>query len=136
MGMAGPAPTSTPPPTPVPPFGSPSPFPTALTTPAPSLHPPAIKARAAILEDLDTGQALYALHPDAPRPIASTTKIMTAILVVERTRPSDTVHMTREAFHYQGSGVGVLPHHKRMPIEGLMEGMLLPSGNEIGRAHV
>ena len=87
MGMAGPAPTSTPPPTPVPPFGSPSPFPTSLSTPRPSTNPPMIAAPSAILEDLDTGQVLFALRPGDRRPIASITKIMTALLVVERLPP-------------------------------------------------
>ena len=93
-------------------------------------HPP----RAGLLFDLKSGQVLWAHRPLRRLPIASITKIMTAILVVERTTPTDTVHMTREAFHYQGSGVGVLPHHRRMPIEGLMDGMLLPSGNDAALA--
>ncbi|MFL5766546.1 MAG: hypothetical protein ACJ758_01720, partial [Actinomycetota bacterium] len=43
-----------PPPTPVPPHGSPSPFPTVLQTPAPTLHPPEAAAKGAILGDLST----------------------------------------------------------------------------------
>ena len=42
-----------------------------------------VTADAAVLMDVDTGQVLYAKNPDQPRPIASTTKIMTALLAIE-----------------------------------------------------
>ncbi|HXF37853.1 MAG TPA: hypothetical protein VNO17_11850, partial [Actinomycetota bacterium] len=74
----------TPPPTPVPPFGSPSPFPTRLRTPEPSTEPPALSAAAAVLVDLETGQVLHGVRADERRPVASLTKIMTALLVLER----------------------------------------------------
>jgi D-alanyl-D-alanine carboxypeptidase (penicillin-binding protein 5/6) len=93
-------------------------------------HPP----RAGLVFDLKTGQVVWARNPLRPLPIASLTKIMTAIIVVERTRPRDRARITREALAYQGSGVGVLPKHKRVPVEGLLAGMLLPSGNDAALA--
>ena len=60
-----------PPPTPVGPNASPSPFVTSLRTPADTSAEPQISAASAILADLDTGQVLFARSPDAPRPIAS-----------------------------------------------------------------
>jgi D-alanyl-D-alanine carboxypeptidase len=93
-------------------------------------HPP----RAGLVFDLRTGQVLWARNPLTPLPIASLTKIMTAILVVERTQPQDRARITREALAYQGSGVGVLPKHKLVPVEGLLAGMLLPSGNDAALA--
>jgi D-alanyl-D-alanine carboxypeptidase (penicillin-binding protein 5/6) len=90
--------------------------------------------RAGLLFDLKSGQVLWAHRPLRPLPIASLTKIMTAILVVERTRPEDRARVTKEALAYQGSGVGVLPKHKLVPVEGLMHGMLLPSGNDAALA--
>lgn len=90
--------------------------------------------RAGLLFDLRSGQVLWARNPLKRLPIASTTKIMTAILVVERTRPTDTARVTREALSYTGSGVGVLPKNKRVPVEGLLAGMLLPSGNDAALA--
>ncbi|MEA2427550.1 MAG: hypothetical protein QOF37_1178 [Thermoleophilaceae bacterium] len=86
--------------------------------------------RAGLVFDVRTGQVLWARAPLRRLPIASTTKIMTAILVVERTRASDRSRITRDALHYTGSGVGVLPKHKSVPVEGLLAGMLLPSGND------
>jgi D-alanyl-D-alanine carboxypeptidase len=93
-------------------------------------HPP----RAGLVFDLDSGQALWAYRPLQRLPIASLTKLMTAIIVVERTRPTDRARVTREALHYTGSGVGVLPKGKLVPVEGLLAGMLLPSGNDAALA--
>ena len=90
--------------------------------------------RAGLLFDVQTGQVLWARRPLHTLPIASTTKIMTAILVVERTRPDEKTRISREALHYSGSGVGLLPKHKRVTVEALLAGMLLPSGNDAALA--
>jgi D-alanyl-D-alanine carboxypeptidase len=119
-----------PPPTPVPPRGSLSPFPTALTTPANELRAPVIGARSALLADLATGTSMDAKSPDLRVPIASLTKIMTALVVTERTRPGEFVRITRDALRYRGSGVGVLPRGKRVRLEALLNGMLIVSGND------
>src|SRR3954447_18939983 len=93
-------------------------------------HPP----RAGLVFDLRTGQVVWARNPLKRLPIASLTKIMTAILVVEGAQPRDRARITHEALSYQGSGVGVLPKHKAVPVEGLLAGMLLPSGNDAALA--
>jgi D-alanyl-D-alanine carboxypeptidase (penicillin-binding protein 5/6) len=90
--------------------------------------------RAGVAFDLDSGQVLWARRPLKRLPIASLTKIMTAIIVVERTRPDERARVTREALGYTGSGVGLLPKGKRVPVEGLLAGMLLPSGNDAALA--
>src|SRR3954465_3159844 len=89
---------------------------------------------AGVVFDLDSGQVLWAHHPLKRLPIASLTKIMTAIIVTERTRPNDRALITHEALNYSGSGVGVLPRGKYVPVQGLMAGMLLPSGNDAALA--
>jgi D-alanyl-D-alanine carboxypeptidase len=89
---------------------------------------------AGLVFDLDSGQVLWAYRPLKRLPIASLTKIMTAIIVVERTRPTDRALITHEALNYSGSGVGVLPRGKLVPVEGLLAGMLLPSGNDAALA--
>jgi D-alanyl-D-alanine carboxypeptidase len=86
--------------------------------------------RAGLVFDVDTGQVLWAHRPLRRLPIASLTKIMTAIITVERTRPGERARVTREALNYEGSGVGVLPRGKLVPVEGLLAGLLLPSGND------
>src|SRR3954464_12710552 len=90
--------------------------------------------RAGLVFDLASGQVLWAHRPLEKLPIASLTKLMTAIIVVERTKPRDRARVTREALGYSGSGVGVLPKGKLVPVEGLLTGMLLPSGNDAALA--
>src|SRR3954447_20414572 len=90
--------------------------------------------RAGLVFDLDSGQVLWARRPLERLSMASLTKLMTAIIVVERTRPTERARVTREALGYSGSGVGVLPKGKLVPVEGLLAGMLLPSGNDAALA--
>jgi len=63
-------------------------------------------------------------------PMASLTKIMTALIVVDQTKPHEKIRVPRDALNYSGSGVGVLPKGKKVPVEGLLAGLLLPSGND------
>jgi serine-type D-Ala-D-Ala carboxypeptidase (penicillin-binding protein 5/6) len=89
-------------------------------------HPP----RSGLLFDLDTGAVLWRRQPDRVLPIASLTKMMTAILVVDRAKPTAKVRVTKEALAYKGSAVGVLPKGKRIKLETMLNGLLLPSGND------
>src|SRR4051794_23851011 len=84
----------------------------------------------ALLFDVDNGDVLWRLHPRRRLPIASLTKIMTAVLVTERAGPDERVLITRPAVHTQGSAVGVLPRHKRVRLEALLNGLLIVSGND------
>jgi serine-type D-Ala-D-Ala carboxypeptidase (penicillin-binding protein 5/6) len=137
FGVAGAqtAPPKPPPPTPVVQPGggtSPSPFPSTLRTPAPSPQVPEIHAAAAVLADLDTGQTMFALRPEDRRPIASLTKIMTALLVVERTDPTDVVTVSDEAASGRVSGIsglGLVPG-ERIRVNELMYALLLQSAND------
>jgi len=86
--------------------------------------------RSGLLFDLDTGEVLWRRHPARERPIASLTKMMTALLVVDRARPDSRVLITKQALAYTGSGVGVLPRGKRIKVETMLYGLLLPSGND------
>jgi D-alanyl-D-alanine carboxypeptidase len=45
-------------------------------------------------------------------------------------RPGAQVMITQDALNYTGSGVGLLPKGKRVPLLGLLYGALLPSGND------
>ncbi len=86
--------------------------------------------RAGVLFNLDSGQVLWAREPTRVLPIASLAKMMTALLVV-RSRPAgEPVAITRKAIDAQGSKVGLLPLHKRVQLETLLYGLLLPSGND------
>jgi len=86
--------------------------------------------RSGLLFDLDTGEVLWRRLPDRILPIASLTKMMTALVVVQRSAPDDKVRVTKEALAYKGSAIGVLPKGKRVKLETMLNGLLLPSGND------
>ncbi len=86
--------------------------------------------RAVLLFDVDDGRVLFRRAPERVLPIASLTKIMTALAVVEESRPDEKVRITRASLKYQGSGVGVLPKGKEVRLESLLNGLLLVSGND------
>ena len=107
------------------------PLPLALTATADRVsvefkRPP----RSGLLFDLDTGEVLWRRLPDRVLPIASLTKMMTALIVVDRAAPDTKVRVTKEALAYKGSAVGVLPKGKRVKLETMLNGLLLPSGND------
>lgn len=93
-------------------------------------HPP----RSGLLFDLDTGEVLWRRSPERVLPIASLTKMMTALLVVAIEPPGARVPITPVALRYQGSAVGVLPRGRHVTVETLLYGLLLPSGNDAARA--
>ncbi len=86
--------------------------------------------RAGLLFNLSTGQVLWQRNAYLRVPIASLTKMMTALLTV-RSAPADApVLVTREAVNMPGSKVGVLPLGRHVKLESLLYGLLLPSGND------
>jgi serine-type D-Ala-D-Ala carboxypeptidase (penicillin-binding protein 5/6) len=89
-------------------------------------HPP----RSALLFDLDTGRVLWRHDPTRVLPIASLTKMMTALVVAERVPPGAKVRITREALSYRGSGVGLFRRGRRVGVNTMLHGLLLPSGND------
>ena len=90
--------------------------------------------RGALVVDLDTGEVLWRRNPERALPIASVTKLMTAIVVAEALGPRQRVPITRKVLNYTGSGVGVLPLGRSVAVEPLLHGLLLPSGNDAARA--
>jgi serine-type D-Ala-D-Ala carboxypeptidase (penicillin-binding protein 5/6) len=86
--------------------------------------------KAGLLFDVDTGRVLWRHHPTRVLPIASLTKMMTALVVTDRVAPGGKVRITREALNYRGSGVGLLPRGKRIGVSTMLHGLLLPSGND------
>ena len=86
--------------------------------------------RSGLLFDVDTGRVLWRHQPTRVLPIASLTKMMTALMVADRLGPRTRVPITREALRYQGSGVGMLPRGKRIRTETMLYGLMLPSGND------
>ncbi len=89
-------------------------------------HPP----RAGLLFNLSNGQVLWQRNPYVRLPIASLTKMMTALLTVQSAPPNAPVLVTRQAVDMPGSKVGVLPLGRHVPLESMLYGLLLPSGND------
>ncbi|MGH2556721.1 MAG: D-alanyl-D-alanine carboxypeptidase family protein, partial [Actinomycetota bacterium] len=120
---------STPPPTPVPPSGSPSPFPTALHTPTRSVVAPKLTSPSAVLLDLDSRQVLYAKKANVRRPIASITKIMTALVVLEASSTDETVVVSPRAAGTSGSQLGLVVG-ERISVRHLLYAILMQSSND------
>jgi serine-type D-Ala-D-Ala carboxypeptidase (penicillin-binding protein 5/6) len=89
-------------------------------------HPP----RSGLLFDLDTGQVLWRRDPTRVLPIASLTKMMTAVLIARHVPPNAKVRITKAALSYKGSGVGLFRRGRRIPVRTMLYGLLLPSGND------
>jgi D-alanyl-D-alanine carboxypeptidase len=86
--------------------------------------------RAGLVFDVQTGDVLWRHRPLLELPMASLTKVMTALLAVERSHPNDPVRITGAALRYSGSGIGLLPRGKRVRLEALLNGLLIVSGND------
>ena len=86
--------------------------------------------RAGLLFDLSTGRVLWRRNPSTVLPIASLTKMMTALVVADRVPRGGRVRITPETLRYRGSGVGLLPRGKLVGVQTMLHGLLLPSGND------
>ena len=86
--------------------------------------------RSGLLFDVNSGQVLWQRNPTQVVAIASLTKMMTALLVVEHAKPDAQVMITSDALHYSGSGIGLLHQGRRVSLTTLLYGLLLPSGND------
>jgi D-alanyl-D-alanine carboxypeptidase (penicillin-binding protein 5/6) len=121
--------SSAPPPTPVPPFGSPSPYPSALETPDIPKVRPVLSAPSGALVDLESGRILYATGGTTRRPIASTTKIMTALLVLRSAELRDVVTVSSLAAAQGGASLD-LQSGERIPVHDLLYALMLQSAND------
>ncbi|MCI8330085.1 MAG: D-alanyl-D-alanine carboxypeptidase [Oscillibacter sp.] len=86
-------------------------------------------ATAAILVDVDSGRVLYERNADARMLIASTTKLLTALVALRDGDLRDTVKVSREAAYTEGSSM-YLKEGEELTLETLLYGLLLCSGND------
>lgn len=91
--------------------------------------PTGTKAKTAVVMDAGTGRMLWAVRPRERRLIASTTKIMTALVAISRTRPDEMLTATSYPAGAGESLLGLQPG-ERMTAEDLLKGLLLVSGND------
>ena len=92
-------------------------------------HRVRLTARSAILVDARSGRVLWALRAHRKRPIASTTKIMTALLALRRLGPRDFVTVDPKATRVPLVKEGLRPL-ERVRAWKLLYGLLLYSGND------
>ncbi|HEX9067888.1 MAG TPA: D-alanyl-D-alanine carboxypeptidase family protein, partial [Ktedonobacterales bacterium] len=95
-------------------------------------RPPLIAATTAFLEDAGTGQVLYDRGANDERAMASTTKVMTALLAAERGNLDATITIGADAaamVRPQSSNMG-LKAGEQLTLRELLYGLLLPSGND------
>ena len=88
-----------------------------------------VSAAAAVLMDMDSGRVLYERNAGARMLIASTTKILTALVAIRDGNLSDTVKVSREAAYTEGSSM-YLKEGEELTLETLLYGLLLCSGND------
>ena len=89
----------------------------------------AISAQKAIVVDASTGRVLYEKDADSRSLIASTTKIMTALIVCEQCNVLDRMQIPKEAVGIEGSSI-YLKEGEVLTVQELLYGMMLHSGND------
>ena len=88
-----------------------------------------IKARAAVVMDAATGRVLFAKNPDLRLMPASTTKLMTALVVLERKNVSDVTTVSKKASSSPATKIG-LRKGDYITIETLLNAALIKSAND------
>ena len=88
-----------------------------------------LEARSFISQDLKTAKILAEKESKIRIPMASTTKIMTAVVVLENTKPDDIVTVSQNAVSTYGQGIGLRPGEK-LKVESLLYAALLNSSND------
>ena len=95
---------------------------------------PSVSAKAAVLMTADNSTVLYEKAAEEKLPMASTTKIMTALLTLEAAQAEDRqVKITDEMVRVEGSSMGLKPGNV-VTLTALAQGMLLCSGNDAANA--
>lgn len=89
----------------------------------------ALSAQKAILLDASTGRVLYSKDADSRSLIASTTKIMTALIICEQCNVLDRMRVPKEAVGIEGSSM-YLKEGEILSIQELLYGLMLQSGND------
>ena len=92
-----------------------------------------ISAQKAVLMDGDTGRILYEKRADEKSLIASTTKIMTALIICEQCNVLDRMQIPKEAVGIEGSSI-YLQEGEILTLQELLYGMMLHSGNDAATA--
>ena len=94
---------------------------------------PEVSAKSAVLMDASTGQVLYQKSAFVRLPMASTTKIMTAVIAIESLDLQKEIEISPKATNIEGSSVYLYPNEK-LTLESLLYAVLLESANDAASA--
>ena len=100
-----------------------------VALPASAAEAPSVSAQAAVLYDPLSGAVLYEKNGGEVLPMASTTKIMTALLAFESGQADAVVEVTAEMVAVEGSSMG-LAAGDRLTLGSIARGMMMASGND------
>ena len=95
--------------------------------------PPEINAQGCVLIDASTGEVLYGKNDDKTFEPASTTKVMTALLTLEKCNLDDEVTVQEDFTKIDGTAIGLLKGDV-LTVHDLLLGLLLESGNDCANA--
>ena len=107
-----------------------------LTLPAPAVsgaEEPAVTAKGAVLMEAGAGRILWSRNGEERLPMASTTKIMTALLTLEQPGLDEMFTVNAQAIRVEGTSMG-LTEGSQATLRTLAAGMLLASGNDAANA--
>ena len=90
-------------------------------------------AAGAVLIDAKSGAVLFKKNPEKRYPMASTTKIMTALAVIENSDPDDVIEVSEKAQGVEGSSI-YLRKGEKLTVRDLLYGLMLESGNDAAEA--
>jgi len=99
---------------------------TSLT---PRIQALSVSAQYACVIDAQTGRILYEKNGHETHSMASTTKIMTALVAIENAAPDEIVPVSAGAAGTEGSSI-YLKSGEKLPMEDLLYGLMLESGND------
>ena len=109
----------------------------AIATKNPQKNAPVVEAKAALIMDASSGEVLYKKNASTRLPMASLTKIMTALIILE-SHDLDEVVTIEENYSLRSSdelGVRIwLRQYEKLTVEDLLEALLLPSAGDAALA--
>ena len=106
----------------------------AAAEPIRSVTPPSVSAASAILTDAEHGLVLFEKDADRRLPMASTTKIMTALTALANAEADRVIRVPREAVGVEGSSV-YLAEGEELTLCDLLYALLLQSANDAAAAY-
>lgn len=95
----------------------------------PAVGAPHDHAASAVLVDIDSRRVLFSKEPHQRRAMASTTKLMTAIVTLDNAKPTDILTVPPEATRVEPNVMG-LSAGEKVSVEDLLYGLMLDSGND------